>query len=65
METYELIERLKSSLGNTSSKFRQVYLSNGRLYVKLSKCEFWIDKVAFPRHVATKEGITVGHLKWR
>ena len=28
-------------------------------YVKLKKCEFWLDKVSFLGHVVTKDGISV------
>jgi hypothetical protein len=34
-------------------------LRENRLYVKLSKCEFWIKQVAFWGHVTSKEGISV------
>ena len=30
-----------------------------QLYAKFSKCEFWMDKVAFLGHVVSKEGIFV------
>jgi hypothetical protein len=30
-----------------------------RLYVKLSKCEFWLKQVAFLGHVISKGGISV------
>ena len=30
-----------------------------QLYTKFSKCEFWMDKVAFLGHVVSKEGIFV------
>jgi hypothetical protein len=29
------------------------------LYVKLSKCEFWLEQVAFLGHVISKRGISV------
>jgi hypothetical protein len=29
------------------------------LYVKFSKCEFWLTKVAFPRHVISAGGVSV------
>ncbi|XP_074292299.1 uncharacterized protein LOC141619177 [Silene latifolia] len=29
------------------------------LYAKLSKCEFWLEKVAFLGHVVSKEGVSV------
>ena len=34
-------------------------LKNKQLYVKLKKCEFWLDKVSFLGHVVTKDGISV------
>ena len=34
-------------------------LKNMQLYVKLKKCEFWLDKVSFLGHVVTKDGISV------
>jgi hypothetical protein len=34
-------------------------LREHRLYVKLSKCEFWLKEVAFLRHVISAEGIFV------
>jgi hypothetical protein len=30
-----------------------------QLYAKLSKCEFWLEKIAFLRHILTAEGIEV------
>ena len=30
-----------------------------QLYVKLNKCEFWLDRVSFLRHVLTKDNISV------
>ena len=29
------------------------------MHAKFSKCEFWLEKVAFLRHVVSKEGISV------
>ena len=29
------------------------------MYAKFSKCEFWLDYVAFPSHVISKEGVMV------
>ena len=29
------------------------------MYVKLKKCEFWLDSVAFLGHVVSKDGISV------
>ncbi|KAL6184764.1 hypothetical protein ACLB2K_046164 [Fragaria x ananassa] len=34
-------------------------LRNSQLYVKLSKCEFWLDKVGFLGHVVSVEGLSV------
>ena len=34
-------------------------LREKQLYVKLSKCEFWLDNVTFLRHVVSTEGIKV------
>src|SRR5262249_51971146 len=34
-------------------------LRENQLYAKLSKCEFWLDKVCFLGHVISKEGIQV------
>ena len=34
-------------------------LRGKQLYVKLSKCEFWLDVVSFIGHVVTKDGISV------
>ena len=34
-------------------------LREKRLYAKLSKCEFWLEKVAFLGHVISKEGVVV------
>jgi hypothetical protein len=31
-----------------------------RLYVKISKCEFWMKQVSFLSHVILEEGIFVG-----
>lgn len=30
-----------------------------RLYAKLKKCEFWLDRVAFLGHVISKDGVSV------
>ena len=30
-----------------------------RLYVKLSKCEFWLSSISFLGHVINEEGISV------
>ena len=34
-------------------------LRNNKLYAKLSKCEFWMEKVKFLGHVVSREGIAV------
>ncbi|RVW36739.1 Retrovirus-related Pol polyprotein from transposon 297 [Vitis vinifera] len=34
-------------------------LRDKKLYAKLKKCEFWLDKVSFLGHVVTKDGISV------
>ena len=34
-------------------------LREKKLFAKFSKCEFWLDKVAFLGHVITKDGISV------
>jgi hypothetical protein len=34
-------------------------LQDHRLYVKLSKCEFWLKQVAFLGHIISKGGISV------
>ena len=34
-------------------------LSEKKLYAKLSKCEFWLDSVAFLGHVINKDGVSV------
>jgi hypothetical protein len=36
-----------------------------QLYVKYSKCEFWIKKVSFLGHVISRKGITVDPRKVR
>ena len=38
-------------------------LREHRLYAKFSKCEFWLDSVAFLGHVVSKEGIMVDESK--
>jgi len=38
-------------------------LRRNKLYVKLTKCEFWLEKVTFLAHVVSKEGIFVGPQK--
>ena len=34
-------------------------LREHQLYAKLSKCQFWLDKVAFLGHVISAEGVSV------
>ncbi|XP_073307100.1 uncharacterized mitochondrial protein AtMg00860-like [Primulina huaijiensis] len=34
-------------------------LQDKRLYSKFSKCEFWLDKVAFLGHIVSRDGIEV------
>ena len=34
-------------------------LRDKKLFAKLKKCEFWLDKVSFLRHVVTKDGISL------
>ena len=34
-------------------------LRDNQLYAKLSKCEFWLDKVTFLGHIISKEGLSV------
>ena len=33
-----------------------------RLYAKFSKCEFWLEKVAFLGHILTAEAVSYTHL---
>ena len=40
-------------------KFVLQTLREHQLYAKFSKCEFWLNKVAFLGHVASKDGIQV------
>jgi len=34
-------------------------LRKNELYAKFSKCEFWLEKVAFQGHVVSSEGVSV------
>ena len=34
-------------------------LREHRLYAKLSKCQFWLDSVAFLGHIVSAEGVSV------
>ena len=34
-----------------------------KLYAKLKKCEFWLDKMAFLGHIVSKDGISVDPIK--
>jgi hypothetical protein len=38
-------------------------LRQNQLYAKFSKCDFWLEEVAFLGHVLTSEGITVDPAK--
>ena len=38
-------------------------LREHQLYAKFSKCEFWLDQVAFLGHMVSKDGIQVDHRK--
>jgi hypothetical protein len=38
-------------------------LREQKLYAKFSKCEFWLDTVAFLGHVVSKDGIKVDPAK--
>ena len=40
-----------------------VILRTRQLYAKFSKCEFWLDKVAFLGHVISAEGVFVDSSK--
>ena len=54
-------EDLKWNVVKTT--FRTSYvlqiLREHQLYAKFSKCEFWLDQVAFLGHVVSKDGIQV------
>jgi len=47
--------------GEYASHLREVLriLRKNKLYAKLSKCEFWLEKVAFLEHIVSKEGISL------
>ena len=38
-------------------------LRRNELYAKFSKCEFWLEKVAFLGHYISKEGVSVDPAK--
>ena len=38
-------------------------LRKNQLYAKFSKCEFWLEQVAFLGHIVSKEGISVDPAK--
>ena len=38
-------------------------LREKKLYVKLSKCDFWLNKVSFLGHIVSVEGIRVDPIK--
>jgi hypothetical protein len=40
-------------------------LQDHRLYVKLSKCKFWMKKVSFLSHVISEEGIYVIQVRFK
>jgi hypothetical protein len=40
-------------------------LRSNQLFAKFSKCEFWLTKVAFPRHVISARGVSVDPSKGR
>ena len=38
-------------------------LRDNQLYVKLSKCKFWLEQVTFLGHIISKEGLSVDPAK--
>ena len=36
-------------------------LRENKLHAKYSKCEFWLEKIAFLGHVVSKDGVSVDH----
>jgi hypothetical protein len=59
-----IIESINNILVYSSSKEEHLCLvlqklQNHRPYVKLSKCEFWMQQVSLLSHVISKEGISV------
>jgi len=38
-------------------------LRDRKLFTKLSKCEFWLEKVQFLGHVISKDGVAVDPIK--
>ncbi|XP_019265864.1 PREDICTED: uncharacterized protein K02A2.6-like [Nicotiana attenuata] len=52
---------IANALGEHEDHLRTVMptLREHRLYAKFSKCEFWLDSVAFPGHVVSKDGVMV------
>lgn len=40
-------------------------LRKEKLYVKFSKCDFWLEQVQFLGHIVTREGISVDPAKIR
>ena len=35
------------------------FLRENQLYAKLCQCEFWLEHIAFLRHIISKEGLSV------
>ncbi|XP_021743197.1 uncharacterized protein LOC110709290 [Chenopodium quinoa] len=64
-----LFDQLKGAGDEEEHKkhLRQVLscLREHQLYAKLSKCEFWLEKVAFLGHVISKDGVSVDPSKIR
>ena len=57
-----------SSSSEEHSKHLRIVLQTLRerqLYAKLSKCQFWLDKVAFLGHVISADGVSVDPQKNR
>ena len=38
-------------------------LREHQLFAKFSKCEFWLEKIVFLRHIISKDGLTVDLVK--
>jgi hypothetical protein len=54
----KIVEEHKEHLSIVLERLRQQ-----KLYAKFSKCDFWMEKVAFLGHVLSAEGIAVGPSK--